>query len=169
MKRLVAFGNSLYDRDRLLFARRQDPNSLKTPFESPVFLDRFAELAWRSGPNALDLTARKSRLEYIRRVECALGGPGTDERVKLIDKNDMVARFAKLDDDLFQPFFELAAIFGSGDDQRQVERKYSLVLQKCRDLPFRDPLRESLDDGGLTDPRFADQHWIVFREAAKYL
>src|SRR6476469_5781059 len=88
----------------------------------------------------------------------------------LVDKQDdaAVGRRHFLQDRL-QPFLELAAVFGAGDQRAEVEREQLLVLQALRHVAVDDALSETLDDGGLADAGLADQHRIVLGAARKNL
>jgi len=61
----------------------------------------------------------------------------------------------------FQALLELAAILGTGEELRHVEREHALVLQALGHLAVDDPLRETLDDRGLAHAGLADQHRVV--------
>ena len=69
-----------------------DLDGLEASFEGTVFFDRLSKFRRRRRPDTLNLAARKSGLQNVRRVECALGRAGTDERVQLVDKDDIVRR-----------------------------------------------------------------------------
>ena len=68
-----------------------------------------------------------------------------------------------------EPLFELAAIFRAGDQGTHVERKQLLVVQALRHVAVDDALGETLDDGGLADTGFADQHRVVLGAAGEHL
>ncbi len=68
-----------------------------------------------------------------------------------------------------QPLLELAAIFGAGDQRAHVERQQFLVLQALRHVAIDDAQRQTLDDGGLADAGFADQHRIVLGAPRQHL
>ena len=71
--------------------------------------------------------------------------------------------------DRLDALLELAAVFGAGDHQREVERDDALVAEEFRDVAVGDFLGQAFDDGGLADAGLADEHRIVFRAAAKDL
>jgi hypothetical protein len=60
-----------------------------------------------------------------------------------------------------QPFLELAAILGAGQQPGHVEHQHLLALQRFRHLVIDDALRQAFDDCRLADARFADQHRVV--------
>ena len=63
----------------------------------------------------------------------------------------------------------MAAVLGAGDDEREVQREDTFVLEKAGNAAIDDALCEALDYRGLADARFADQYGIVLRTAAKDL
>ena len=60
-----------------------------------------------------------------------------------------------------QALLELAAVFGPGDERSQVERDDPFVFEPFWDITTDDALRQPLDDRGLADTWFADQHRVV--------
>ena len=89
--------------------------------------------------------------------------------MQLIDEDDVLRILDQLAHDLFQALFELSAILGTGNDQADIERKNSFVLEERRHIAAHDSLRQTLNDGSLTNARFADQDRIVFRAATENL
>ena len=144
-------------------------HGLETPFECTVLFDGLAIFAGRRRTDALYVTAGQRGLQNVCGVERTFGRTGSDQRVQLVDENDILAALFELGHYLFEPFLKLAAIFCAGDDQRQVEREDAFVFKKGRDVLVDDPLGEALDDGGFADARFADQDRIILCPAAEYL
>ena len=68
---------------------------------------------------------------------------------------------------LFQTLFKLAAIFGTGDNQRKIERKDAFVFEKAGNCPVNDLLRQPFDDRGFADAGFAYENRIIFCPAAE--
>jgi hypothetical protein len=81
----------LQDLDGVLQRRLVDLDRLEAALERGVLLDVLAVLVERGGADGLQLAAREHRLEDAGRVDGALGGTGTDERVDLVDEEDDVA------------------------------------------------------------------------------
>ena len=67
-----------------------------------------------------------------------------------------------------ESFFELAPVLGAGDHRGQIEADQPLVLETAGNIALHDPLGETLDDGGLADSGFADQHRVVLGSAAEH-
>ena len=68
-----------------------------------------------------------------------------------------------------EPFLELAAVLGPGDQRAHVERDDPLVLQPLRHVAADDALGQPFDDGRLADARLADQHRVVLGPAGQHL
>ena len=134
-----------------------------------VALEVLAVLLERGRADRLQLAARQRGLEDRGRVDRALGGARADEVVQLVDEQDDVAALGDLLHHLLEALLEFAAVLGARDERRQVERVDLLALQQLGDVGVGDPLRESLDDGGLADAGLADEHGVVLRAAGQDL
>ena len=89
---------------------------------------------------------------------------GADDRVQLVDERDHLAvGVGDLLEDRLEALLELAAILGAGEHRGDVERDQPLVLEAFGHVAVGDARREALDDGGLADARFADEHRVVLR------
>ncbi len=147
-----------------------DLHRLEAALERGVLLDVLAVLVEGGRADGLQLTAGQLRLEDRRGVDRALRGTRTDQRVQLVDEQDDVAAAVDLLEDLLQPFLEVTAVAGTGDQRTEVERVELLVLQRLGgDLAVDDGLRETLDDGGLADTGLTDEHRIVLGAAGQHL
>src|SRR4029078_5559719 len=100
----------------------------------------------------------------VRRVHRALGRPGADDGVELVDEQDDLA-LAVLDllQDGLEALLELAAELRAGDQRAQVERDDALVLEPLGYVAADDPLGEALHDRRLADSGLADQNRVVLR------
>ena len=99
------------------FVRRRNLDRLETTLQRPIFLDGFAVFARSCGADALNLAPRQRWLQNVGSIQRAFGRTGAHQSVKLINEDDAVLRFHQFFHDGLEPLFELAAIFGSGDDQ----------------------------------------------------
>ena len=169
MEFLVALLDAEQNADGVRFVGRRNFHGLEAALERPVLLDRLAVFGGRGGADALDLAARKRRLQDIGGVERAFGRTRAHQRVQLIDEDDGVLILHQLLHDGLQPLFKLAAILGAGHDQRKIERQNALVGQERRHVAVGDALGQAFHDGGLADARLADQHRIVLGAAAQDL
>jgi hypothetical protein len=89
--------------------------------------------------------------------------------VKFVDEEDHILHLADLVHDRLDALFELAAVFGARDHQREVQGDDTLFAEDFRHVAIGDFLGEALDDGGLANARFADEDRVVFGPAAKDL
>ena len=94
---------------------------------------------------------------------------GADQRVQLVDEQDGVLGAAHLVHDGLDALLELAAVLGAGHHHGQVEHDDAAVAQQVGHVAFDDLLGEALDDGGLADAGFAEEHGVVLGAAAEDL
>ncbi len=158
---LITLAQSLEDLDGVGDRRLVDLDLLEAPLERRVALQVLPVLVHRRRADRLDLAAGERRLQDRGGIDGALGSAGADEVVQLVDEQDDVAALGDLLHHLLQPLLELAAVLRAGDQCGQVERVDLLVLQELGDLALGDARGEPLDDGGLADPRLADEHRVV--------
>ena len=158
------------DRDGVLDRRLRDEHRLEPACQCGVLFDVLAVLVERGGADAVQFAPRQCRLQQIGRIHGAVGLAGADQGVHLVDEQDDAAlgRGDFLQDGL-QPLLELAAVFGAGNHRAHVERQQLLVLQALRHVAVENSQRQTLDDGGLADAGFADQHRIVLGAPGQHL
>ena len=152
---LVLRTQAFQDQNRFFDRRRFDFHGLEAAFQRGVLFDVLAILVQRGRADALQFAAAKRRLDDVRGVHRAFGGTGADDRVQLVDEQDDVFRAADLVHDRLDALFELSAVFGAGDHQREVEGDDFFVAQKLRHVAIRDFLGEAFDDGRFANPGFA--------------
>ncbi len=166
---LVAVLDAVDDFDGVGFVGRRNLDGLEAALERAVLLDRLAILSRRGCADALNLSAREGRLEDVGGVEGSLSGAGTHERVQLVDEDDGILILHQLFHDGLEALFKLAAVLGSGHDEREVEGEHALVREEAGDFAVGDALSEAFDDGGFADAGFADEHRVVLGAAAEDL
>src|SRR3954471_21221280 len=169
VERLVAILDADQDIDRLALARRVDLDRREARVERAVLLDVLAVLGRGRRADAADLAAAQRRLQDVRRVERAFGRSRADQRVQLVDEHDDVRVLGQFLHDRLEALFELAAVLGAGDDQRDVEGEDALVGEEVRHVAIDDLLREAFHDGRLADARLADQDGVVLGAPAEHL
>ena len=167
--RLVLVADALEDLDRVGERRLVDLHRLEAAFERGVLLDVFAVLVGGRGTDRLQLAAGEHRLEDRRGVDGAFGGAGTDERVDLVDEEQDVAAGLDLLEHLLQALLEVTPVARTGDEGAEVERVQLLVGERVGDVVVDDLLGETLDDRGLADAGFTDQHRVVLGAAREDL
>jgi hypothetical protein len=121
-----------------------------------------AVLVERRGTDGVQLAAGEHRLEQVGGVHRALGRPGTDDGVQLVDEQDDLA-LGVLDllEDRLEALLELATELGARDERAEIERDDPLVLEALGHVAADDPLGEALRDGRLADAGLADQDRVV--------
>ena len=129
-----------------------------------------AVLVEGGGANAAQFPPGQHRLEQIAGIHGSTGGSSAHHRVDFIDEqHDLAFRGGDLLEHSFEPFLELTAVFRAGDQGSHVEGDELTVLQGLGHIAVDDPLCQSLNDGGLADSWFADQHGVVLGASAKDL
>src|SRR5207302_9666639 len=113
--------------------------------------------------------ARTRRLQNGRGVDPAFLRSGANQRVQLVNTDDVLRIVDQLAHNLFRALFELAAIFCAGNNQTSVEREDAFVFQKRWNFVVNNSLGQTFDDGSFANARFTDQHRIIFRAATKNL
>jgi hypothetical protein len=97
------------------------------------------------------------------------GRTGTDDGVHFIDEKNDILGLADFLHDRLDALLELSAVFGARNHQGQVESDDALVAQQFGNIAGNNFLGQSLDDGGLPDPGFPDQHRVVLGAATEDL
>jgi hypothetical protein len=166
---LVALAEALQDLDAVGDGGLVDGDGLEASLEGGVLLEVLAVLVERGGADGLQLPAGQHRLEDRGGVDGALGGAGADQRVDLVDEQDDVAAGADLLEDLLEALLEVAPVAAAGHQRPQVEGVELAVLDGLGDVVVGDHLGQALDDGGLADAGFADQHRVVLGASGQHL
>jgi hypothetical protein len=166
---LVLAADALEDEDGVVHGGRLDLHGLEAAVERGVLLDILAVFVERGRADALQLAAAEGGLEDVGGVHRALGGAGTDDGVQLVDEEDDVLGALDLVHHGLDALLELAAVFGAGDHEGEVEGDDLLVGEDLRHVALGDFLREALDDGGLAHAGLADEHGVVLGAAAQDL
>ena len=166
---LVVLLDALQDRHGLLDRRLLDHDGLEPALERRIALDVLLVLVQRRRADALQLAAREGRLQHVRGVDGALGPAGADDRVQLVDEQHDVARREDLLHDPLEALLELAPVLRARDERSEVEHEHPAADEHLGHRALDDLLGQALDDGGLADARFADQHGVVLGPAGEDL
>ena len=166
---LVAVLDAVDDFDGVFFVGRRNLDGLEAALEGTILLDGLAIFGGRGCADALNFAARKRGLEDVGGVEGTFSGAGANEGVELVDEDDGVLILHQLFHDGLEALFKLAAVFGAGDDERQIESEDALIGEEAGNVAVGDALGEAFDDGSLADAGFADEDGVVFGAAAEDL
>ena len=169
MMRLVLVAKPLDDLDRFGHGGRPHDDGLEAPLEGPVLLDVLSILVERGGADGLDLAAGEGRLQHVRGVDRAFGGPRPDQGVELVEEEHDVFRLADLLHDRLEPLLELAAVLRPRHECPQVELEQALLGEHVRHLVSHDALGEAFHDGGLAYAGLADEDGVVLGPAGQDL
>ena len=113
---LVALLQAAQNGDRVLDRGLVHQHLLETSLERRVLLDVLAVLVQGRGADAVQFTAGQRRLEHIAGVHGALGLARADDGVQLVDEqDDLPLLLGQVVEHGLQPFLELAAELGAGD------------------------------------------------------
>ena len=122
---------TLQDQDRFFDGRRFDFHGLETAFQRGVFLDVLAILVQRGRADALQFAAAESAgLMILEASIVPSAEPAPTMVCKLVNEEDDVLGAADFVHHRFDALFELAAVFGAGNHQREVESDDAFVAQE---------------------------------------
>src|SRR5579885_3040422 len=167
--RLVFGAQTFQNFDGVLHGRGLDLDRLEAALQGGVLLNVFAVFIERGRAHALHLAARKGGLDDVAGVHRAFSGAGADNGVQFVNEQNDVLRPPDFVHDGLDAFLELAAVFGAGDHQRQVQGDDAFVQQNFRHVALGDFLGQALDDGRFAHAGFAQENGVVFGAAAKDL
>ncbi len=170
MVALIPALQTAQDGDGILHRRLVHEHRHETAGQRRVTFDIFAVLIQRGRADTVQFAARKGGFQQVGGVHGAIGFPGADQGVHLIDEeNDPTLGLLNLVEHGFQPLLELAAEFRPGDQRAHVERHQLLVLQAFRHIAIDNAQGEAFHNGGFTDARLTNQDRIVLGPAREHL
>ena len=142
---------------------------LEPALQGSVFLDAVAIFIQGGGTDTLYHSARKCRFHDICGIHCSWSTSGSHESVYLIYKYNNVGIVFQFLEQCLESFLELSAILCSRHDGCHVEIHDTLVEEEWGCLLVDNHLCQSLDNGTLSDARFAYEHGVVFLASAENL
>ena len=108
----------------------------------------------------------RGRFHQVGSVYGALGGAGAHNVVYLIyEEDDLTLCALHLVYDGLQPFFELTAELGAGDESAHIKGNYAFAAENLVHIFRSDALGQPLRDGGLAHARLAYDGGIVLGAA----
>ena len=87
----------------------------------------------------------------------------------LVDEQNRCRAPRERVDHRLEPFLEIAAEPGAGEQRRRVEREHLRAAQLRRHVVLEQPARQPLGHGGLADTGIADEHRVVLAPPAENL
>ena len=169
MMRRVSISKSLENFNRLHRIWWFDCDGLESSFERSIFFDVLAVFIEGSCADALDFTARESRLENIGRIDCAFCSTSSNERVQFINKEDDILGASNFVHDGLDAFFKLSTVFRSCNHCCKIEHNKSLVIKQIRNFLIDDRLCKTFGNCSLSNACFTQKNWIVLCAAAENL
>ncbi len=135
-----------------------------------VLLEMLAEFLVGGGAHGAQLAALQRGFQKVRGIHRpAAGGAGADHGMDLVDEQHRVGVILQLVDHGLQPFLEIAAIAGPGQERAHVQRIDRGLGQHLGHLALDDLARQTFRDGGLADAGIAHQQRVVLAPAAQHL
>ena len=167
---LVAVAQAAQDLRRLLDRRFLDLDHLEAAGERAVAVERTLVLGVGGRADAAQLAGGEARLQDVRGIERAGGHrAGADDRVDLVDEQDVIGLGDDPVDHRLQALLEVASVARAREQGAHVKRVDSHLREKFRHVLFVDRQRKPLDDRRLADPRIADQDRVVLAPAGQRL
>ena len=158
------------DLDGLVLRGLVDVDLLEAADQGAVLLEVVAILLVGRRADAAQAAAGERRLEQVRGVErAAAGRAGADHGVDLVDEQDRPVVGLELGQHALEALLEVAAVARAGEQRPHVELEDDRGAQHVGHLAAHDPERQPLRDGGLADPRIADEQRVVLGAAAEDL
>ena len=169
MVRFVLWADALEDLVGLLGVGWLDRDRLEAALKRGILLDILAVLVEGRRADALDLATRERGLEHIGRVDGAFSSTCADERVQLIDEQNDVLGAAHFVHDRLDALFELTAVLGTCHHGGEIKDNESLLVEQIGNLLVHDALSKTLDNRGLSNACFTEEHRVVLGAAAEDL
>ena len=153
--------------------RLADQHLLETALQGGVLLNGAAEILGGGGADAAQITTGQGRLEDASRI--AARALAIDHGMEFVEEEHNSARSIRsvrlghLLEHAAQPFFELTAKLGTGDQGPQIEGDQSHSPQGIGHITRHDALGQPFGHSGLADTRLADQDRIVLAPPGEHL
>ncbi len=167
---LVAVAQAAQDLRRFLDRGFVDLDHLEAARQGPVAVERTLVLGVGGGADAAQLAGGQAGFQDVRGVEGAgRRRAGADDRVNLVDEQDVLGLGHDAVDHRLQPLLEVSAVAGAGEQRTHVERVDRDLGEEFRHVPFVDGEGQPLDDRGLADAGVSDQDRVVLAPARQRL
>ena len=164
----VLLPDTFKNSDRGSFVRLLGIYGAETSCKSRVLFDEAPVFVSCRRADDPDLTSRKHRFQYIRRVYCSLCCTGTRNCVYLIYKQYDISAVSDLIGYRLYPLLKVAAVFRARDHRRKIETENTHIFKPLRHISCRCTQGDTFGYGGLADTACPDKAGIVLAAAYKY-
>ena len=118
---LIALSQALQNSNTIRHSRFFNSDLGKTPRQSSIFFDMFLILFLRRSTNCPQGSPGQSRFQDIGRIQGRINPAArTHDGMQLIDKEDDMAVFFNIIDDIVHPLFKVSAETSPSDNIHQV-------------------------------------------------
>ncbi len=111
---LIVIAQTLENCNRIPERRFRHDDRLQAALQGGVFFNVLAVFFQRGGADQAHFAAGQGRFHNISRVHGAFRPAGANQQMQLVNKDDGSLVFDDFSHSFFEPFFELAAIFRTG-------------------------------------------------------
>ena len=166
----VAGPQGFQDFHRVFYAGFFQIDRLEATFQGGVLFDVLPVFVGGGGADALEFAPGQGRLEQIAGVQAAFVGAGADHGVDFVqEEDDFAMGLLYFVHDCLEPFLELAAELGAGDQGAHVQSQDAAALQGIGHVVAGDPGCQALGDGGFAHAGLADDNRVVLLAAGQGL
>ena len=169
MENLIPFLQSTKNGNGVFHSRLIYHNRLEPTFQGSVFFNIFPILIQSGGADAVKFSSCQHRFQHISGIHGTVSLTCPYDQMELINKQyDLSFAFLYFFQNGFQPFLELASVFGARHQSPHIQSKDLLIFQSVRNISLNDPLGQSLNGCSLTYSRLADEHRIILGLSGQY-
>ena len=159
---LVAVAEAAQDLGRLLDRRLLDLDHLEAARQRAVAVERALVLGVGGRADAAQFARSEAGLQDIRGVQrTRRNRAGADDRVDLVDEQDVLGLGDDPVDHRLEPLLEVAPVAGSGQKRPHVQGVDRDLGDQLGHVALVNGERKPLDDRRLADARVADQDRVV--------
>ncbi len=131
---LVFRYDSLQDGVAFLRTRLINGDGLKAAFESRILFNVLSILFDGRSTNHLQFSTRECRLQNVCGIQCSLCATGTNDGMKLINKQQHLSTFNRFSKNTLDALFKLTTILRSGHHAGNIQCHYALMQNGFRHI-----------------------------------
>ena len=144
-----------------------DIDLLESSRQGSILLEDPAVFMVGRRSDAPQIAGCKHWLDEVGRIHDAAGrGAGADDGMDFVDEENCAFLFVQLREYRLQPFFEVAAILGTGEQRTEIECVDVGAREHLGYVAVDDHLGEALRDRGLADAGFTHEQRVVLSPPA---